>query len=54
VLACLDCCGFIEDFLSGWLKDAIKPAEDGQRQDDFAVLSRLVGTAEQIRNLPDE
>jgi hypothetical protein len=41
---------FIENLLFGWLENAIKPAKDGKGQNDFAILSGFIRTAEQIRN----
>jgi hypothetical protein len=38
----------------GWLKDAVEAAQDGERQDDLAVLGRLVGAAEKVGDAPDE
>ena len=52
--ACLERRGLLQDLLFGRLQHAVEPAKDGQRQDDLAVLRRLVRTAKQVRNRPDK
>jgi hypothetical protein len=35
-------------------QDAIETPQNGERQDDFAILVPLVGAAEQVADAPDE
>jgi hypothetical protein len=50
----LDRLVLFEDPGLGWRQDAIKPAQDSERQDDLAVLVALVRTAEEVTNAPDK
>ena len=43
-----------EDLGFGGIEDAIKVAEDGHGEHDFAILGRTVGTAEGIGDVPDD
>ena len=45
---------FLQRRRLGRRKDAIEPPQDGERQDDLAILISLVGAAEQIANAPNE
>src|SRR5271155_1074292 len=43
-----------QHLVRGWLQDAVQAAQDRERQDHVAVLVGLVGTAQQVGDLPDQ
>ena len=43
-----------ENFGFGGFEDAIEAAQDGHGKHDLAVFGRAVGTAQEVRNVPDE
>ena len=43
-----------EDGFFGWFEDAVEAAEDGEGEDDFAVVGLFVGASEEFGDAPDE
>jgi hypothetical protein len=50
----LDCGVFLQYRRFRRRENGIKPAQDGEWQDDLAVFVSLVGASEQITDAPDE
>jgi hypothetical protein len=46
--------GALEHLRLGLLQDAIQAPQDGERQDDLAVVGLLVVAAKQVGDRPDE
>ncbi len=44
----------VQDGVLGGLKDTVQTADDGERQDDLAVLGLLVVPAQEVSHAPDE
>jgi hypothetical protein len=44
----------LQDRRFGWSEDAIKAAQDCEREDDLAILVSLVGATKEVANAPDE
>jgi hypothetical protein len=45
---------FVQYGFLGGQEDAVKPAKDGQRKDDFSIFTAFVRPTEKVADAPDE